>query len=523
MGNPGCTPKASPKPTGRLHHNIGPRPLLRDKPSAFIVLLVVVLAAGCFLRIFRLTGSELWFDEIYSVTVARETDLASLVGWMRLDVHPPLYYLCLSFFLRLFGDGALGARVFSALVGSLTLLAMPWIARDMGMERKAALFAAFLLAFSPLHIYYSQEARMYILLAFEVLIAVAAFYLALGRNRWQDWAVYLVATTAALYTHLYAFLLLPAQALYLLYRLVQKPRLPARTAVCCLITMGVLLSLAIPLFLMSPTWLNSPALGGARIAAPEDLIRAWAVWGSGLAAFPTSGLEMPASPPTQIAGALLLGGLALLGLIPGKRRPDPSPAPLLAATVIIPLLLGILLSWGLQRNIWAEKTLTMMAPLVYLLAGIGAARLTAWQSRTIIIVVFVAISLFSLHFHYFARDRSTVPRIAQSLRRQAQPDDLVVLDPFWYVIEFDYWYREPIQRIGYYYYNGDHFVDLTEGYKGARLISGSVSLKPYTSIWVWGAPEDVPRLCRYNPQADFKYYDLQSKRWQEAKPCPPFP
>jgi len=485
-------------------------------------LLALVLALGCLLRLFRLTHQGLWFDEVFSVTVAGETDLFDLAHWMTLDVHPLLYYLCLHPFLRLLGDGPLGARSFSALCGCLTLIAMPWVACDLGLRRKGVLFATFLLSISPLLVYFSQEARMYALLALEALIAVTMLYVALNRDRWADWAVYLLATTASLYTHTYALLLLPAEALYLCYRLICKPGLPRRTAGHYLATMAILMVVSIPLFLLLPNWLNSPALGGARVASLDDLLRAWDVWGAGLTSLPTPGLGALSNPPLQIAGALLLGGLCLAGLFPAKRRPEEhTAAPLLAMTIGIPLLLGVLISWGLQKNFWAEKALTLMAPMVYLLAGVGAARLASQRFLSIVAMAFLAISLYSLYPHYFLREKSSIAKIVQPLREQARPADLVVLDPFWYVLEFDYAYREPIHRIGYYYYeNRDHFVDLEGGYKNARLISGTVSLGQYPRIWVWGSPADIPRLCPYSPQSDFWYYDPQIERWQDAGPCP---
>lgn len=484
--------------------------------------LFFILVIGCFLRFFRLSHQALWFDETFSVTVASETDLSELIRWMALDVHPPLYYICLHPFLQLLGDGPLGARSLSSLSGCLTLVALPFVARDLGLGRKGTLFATFLLAFSPLHIYYSQEARMYILAALEALLAIAAFYLALDQDRWRDWGIYLLATIASLYTHLYAVFLLLGEGLYLGYRLVQKPRLPRRTFHHYLMVTGFLLFLLTPLWLIMPSWLGSPALGGARIASPIDLPKAWEVWGAGMTALPTPGLPLLAHPIFQIAGPVLLGGLCLIGLYPFKHRPGQrSAAPLLALIILSFPLPGMLLSWGLQRPYWAEKTLVIVAPMVYLLAGIGAARLISRRFLLCIALIFLAVNLYSLYPHYFVRVKSTIAKVVQPLYERAGPADLVILDPFWYVIEFDYSYRKPIHRLGYYFEDGDHFVYIQDGYKNARLLTGTVPLGQYSRIWLWGPAEDLSRLCPYSPQAEFWHYNAQCECWQKAEPCSP--
>ena len=83
---------------------------------------------------------------------------------------------------------------------------------------RAGLVAALLLALSPLHVWYSQELRPYTLLVFWVLIS-SLILLQCDKKSWRLWLPIQFAVNALLvYTHLFAFLVLAPQALYILLK-----------------------------------------------------------------------------------------------------------------------------------------------------------------------------------------------------------------------------------------------------------------------------------------------------------------
>lgn len=174
----------------------------------------MLLAFG--LRVYRLGASSLWNDEGTSVTVAQR-DLGTIARDAAHDIHPPLYYWLLHGWLRLAGTSEAGVRFLSALLG-VTLVALIYALGRLLAGQRAGLVAALLAAISPFQVYYSQEARMYMLLA--VLVATM-FYAALRwaaagmdrgwRPRWVWANLYILATAAGLYTH-YAFPMVLAAA-----------------------------------------------------------------------------------------------------------------------------------------------------------------------------------------------------------------------------------------------------------------------------------------------------------------------
>lgn len=184
-----------------------------------LVLLVLVTLLALGLRLYRLDGQSLWYDEAFSVYLAR-MDLAEITARTAADIQPPLYYYLLHGWIQLFGDSELSVRSLSVLFGVLTVPLIYALARNLFRWRQAGLLAALLLAVSPLHLWYSQEARMYTLLTFLGVLSGCLLLLAMrAPTRGQRigwWLAYVLASIAAVYTHYFAFFLLAFQAVYLL-------------------------------------------------------------------------------------------------------------------------------------------------------------------------------------------------------------------------------------------------------------------------------------------------------------------
>ena len=135
------------------------------------LLLILLLAA--FLRFYRLNAQSLWADEGNSVRLA-ERSLSLITQGAAHDIHPPLYYYLLHFWMRAFGHSEFAVRSLSALVG----MALVWLTYLLGrqlFDRTTGLVAALLAALSPFQIYYSQETRMYILAALLGALSVYFF------------------------------------------------------------------------------------------------------------------------------------------------------------------------------------------------------------------------------------------------------------------------------------------------------------------------------------------------------------
>lgn len=114
-------------------------------------------------------GQSFWLDEAIGALVVKKFDLTGIVTqFMVSDNHPPLYYMMLEVWTYFVGLSELGLRSMSVLAGVISVFVVYLITKNK--------WAALLLATAPLHVYYSQEARMYVFVALFATLAVY-FYL----------------------------------------------------------------------------------------------------------------------------------------------------------------------------------------------------------------------------------------------------------------------------------------------------------------------------------------------------------
>ncbi|MGI8916770.1 MAG: glycosyltransferase family 39 protein [Chloroflexota bacterium] len=176
------------------------------------------------LRWFHLGAQSLWYDEALSVSLAIAPLRSMVAQLIAQDVHPPLYFALLHFWILGAGSGEVAVRALSAWWGVLGVALLITLGARLG-GRTIGLVAGALAGASPLLVYYGQETRMYAMLAGLGTLAAYAFVRATGgRRRW--WLVAAIVLAAALWTHLAAGALVVALNVgYLWERLRQhRPR-----------------------------------------------------------------------------------------------------------------------------------------------------------------------------------------------------------------------------------------------------------------------------------------------------------
>ncbi|MHC4712273.1 MAG: glycosyltransferase family 39 protein [Planctomycetota bacterium] len=200
----GAGTNAVPVPE-ELSTNAAQAGALYGRTYAIAAALIVVLAA--FLRFFFIARYEIWLDEAYCHGVAIGS-FREIIRDLRLDNGPPLYYLMLHGWMRLFGETPAAVRALSAVFSAATVaLVAFWNAR--WLSRKARLLSAFILAVTPLALYYAQEARMYSPVVFFATVAVVFLERAIREGRPKDYVYLSLFTALSLYTSYIAIFLVP--------------------------------------------------------------------------------------------------------------------------------------------------------------------------------------------------------------------------------------------------------------------------------------------------------------------------
>jgi uncharacterized membrane protein len=125
------------------------------------------------------------------------------------DTHVPLYYVGLWYWLKLWGNSIAATRSFSSVISLLVFPAAYWLCRELFRSPLSGWLAIALIAVSPIHVLYAQEARPYCLLILITFISSAALLRAVRLSDLKSalkhgvfhWSLYSFAIAAGLYTH----------------------------------------------------------------------------------------------------------------------------------------------------------------------------------------------------------------------------------------------------------------------------------------------------------------------------------
>jgi len=335
----------------------------RRRTELLPLALIVVAAAA--LRFATLDVQSFWYDESVSVSLIREGFSGMLDRIPDSESTPPLYYVLAWLWTRAFGTGEVGLRSLSALLGTLCVPAF-WLAARELVSRRAALLVAVLAAFSPILVWYSQEARAYSLLLLLGALSLFFFARALRAGAGRDLAAWAAFAALALTAHYFALFLVLPEAIWLLAAAPDRRRAALATS----------LPLAVGLALL-PLALHQRSLDLASFIRSDSVL-------ARAARTPKQflvGFDAPLEVLLAVAATVIAAVAAAIAL----RRPRRGvgiAAVLAAAAFGLPLLLAIAGADYLEtRNLllaWLPAATVVAAGLARSRAGVaGAAALCA--------------------------------------------------------------------------------------------------------------------------------------------------
>ena len=173
----------------------------------------LLLVLGLLLRLYHLGSQSIWVDEGHSLTLARLGPMQIIDEAMQTD-HPPLYFLALHAWLKVWPDTEGSARLFSALLGTAFIVVLYRFCREM-FSRATSLLTSVFLALSPWAVWHSQDARMYPLALVFSYLAFTLFFSYLRSGSPLRLIGFILALVASLYTHLYCISAFPVLLIYL--------------------------------------------------------------------------------------------------------------------------------------------------------------------------------------------------------------------------------------------------------------------------------------------------------------------
>lgn len=154
-------------------------------------------------------------DEPFTIFYAQQ-DLTDMLSLFKNENNPPLHFILLHFWIKLFGISPFSTRFLSLLFSSATVLFIYKLAKN-SFNIRVAFIASLIFTFSNYHIFYSHETRVYPL--FTLLTTVSMYsFLSLIKDKKNKRYFFLLATSNILliYSHFFGFFVLAIQGLSIL-------------------------------------------------------------------------------------------------------------------------------------------------------------------------------------------------------------------------------------------------------------------------------------------------------------------
>lgn len=241
-------------------------------PTWLQFLIVILLVLGVFFRFVNLDRKVYWIDENYtSLRISGHTEtefvqqvfdghvvnlkelqkykqpnpekgLVSTINSLAVESpqHPPLYYVLARFWVQWFGNSVAVIRSLSALISLLVFPCVYWLCMELFKSSLTGWIAIALIAVSPFHILYAQEAREYSLWTVTTALPCAALLHAIRLKTIGSWVIYAASVALGLYTFIFSIFVIIGHAVYVI--IIERFRLSKTVIYYSLATIAGLLA-----------------------------------------------------------------------------------------------------------------------------------------------------------------------------------------------------------------------------------------------------------------------------------------
>jgi tetratricopeptide (TPR) repeat protein/predicted membrane-bound mannosyltransferase len=452
------------------------------------LLLAGVILLGTVLRFCSLGAKSLWGDEINTAVLFVQMPLTYSLTHLHPNNHT--LYTLLAHLLTLGGISEFLLRIPAAMLGIAAIPTLYQLGR-IAFGSTTGLIAAFLVAISPYHLWFSQEARGYTgVVLFSALSLYFLFQAArLGRRRY--FVGFVLTTALALYVHLFAILLLGAE-LCILGGLVLEKTWRQRRNISAILSIllpwaAALLVLGLVLVVLyAPLWLAflgviDPTHGGAYL---DDLSYTtdWALdVPSLIRLLQRFGGSVTAQWHTATTVSIACFWLGVVMGLRDRRR----FASMLASLLLLPFLFIATIAAQWSNFYVYSRFLIFLLPIYLILVANGVnavgtlttemvgrwskASIPARLACCVLTVGLLGVpSVPALH-QVYDTERQDWRGVADYLKRSARPGDLVI----------QVWLLQP-NSLEWYLYPDD---DTLEVLQASELRTKAIDFKADRQLW----------------------------------------
>ncbi len=404
-------------------------------------IIIGILLLSCAVRIIGIAKESYWLDEAISVKQAQASSV-NLIELVKVEMHMPLYLYLSRGWNDLFGVSEFSLRMLSLIFGVLAVYVIFLLGKRMFNER-VGIYSALLLALSPIAIYYSQEARLYTIFMFIVLLSFYMFISYLKYDKFKYLLFYLLVNILMLYTNIFAFVVLGIQALWVLFK--NRKYL-----------VSISIAIALSILALMPIILNI-LLNYSNYNYVEknwmfpSIDKIWMMlvhYASGILIFfiimfvVIFGLRIYLKKSKFILkNVFKISGFNVKSAVNVNDKSEISNSLLmLFFWVIVPIIFVWLLF--IVQPLFHERYLLFTLPAYILLLAFSISQFKS-KYRTGIIFVLVLFSIYAIFVQYQTVNKDDWRTASEFLKNNVKPTDYLLINPYYQQDPLTYYYNYP--------------------------------------------------------------------------------
>lgn len=484
------------------------------KSSKINIILSFIVLLGAVLRVYKLGAHNIWLDEFISVLYLRNWDFKYTFYFLHVFSDYPLYLCALKAWSMFFGESEFAIRSLSAVFGVFSIVTLFKIS-SLLFDKKTAAISSFILAVSPIHIWYSQEARKYSMSVFFVMLVVYFFIMALKSGKvLRYWVSFVISSIVSIYANYSSILFVFLCGLVFLFNDGYRR-----------VLLYYLLSVV---FILLPFSLLLPYVCGIGVAMETifwiprpDLVSLFIT-------FDNFNVGYNATQYIYYASSFVFYSLFLWGVI-SNWRSKVAEVKFLLVLIFAPILGAFLVS--LKIPVYLDRYLLLSSPFYYILIAAGFSKLSSVFLKAALFIAagaMISASLYNYYnylmpvgdFHHFGvHVKKPVDDILKKIKGREKETEIVAISNFsdW---SLAYYFKDfTALSNGYLFFlESDfkkyepYFYQLTKGMREMAIIAG---IKPFNAVNLEDKVSHIPGVKNIK-EYDFKRICLVSSSWDRS-------
>ena len=467
-------------------------------PKKEKILLFTLFIFSLAIRVAFISQKNLWFDEVFSWHLSM-TSFYDIIVRTANDIHPPLYYFTLKIWNLVFGDSVASMRLLSALFTSGSVFFLYPICRRF-MDPLQSLLVILLYSLSPLNLYYSQEVRMS---AMNLFLNLGSLYFLLkltdripspaGFYKDRNAVLFILFTSAALYTHYFSFFILAAELVFVTYCYFRSPK-DLKVFIYVFATIGILYLAWIPDLLTHFTRGQSWRTPQSISAVLNEYLNYSKDLSLGLYYYYADYRVMEYLK--YFIYFFFAASIAAVFLKRGALKNKYLNLVLLA--VFVPLLLAGILSFN--QKIEFYRYLSILVPYISIMLVYGFMNSVSKAAGIVILILFMLVNIYGISTHFnFDFKNDDYRALISDVESRFKPGERIYVEPHYNGWVIDYYRKQENLKLP-----PPAFVRY-----GWNEVMDSISIQKPESFWVVldYSAVDTSKYSSYRSELNSKFIE----------------